>query len=887
MNTRTVRPGDLERDLVGRLAALNDDVEARRRSRAHRRSTKARPRRGRARLSGFLAVVALLALGAQAVWADGGTLDVQVDNATQYAVDTTDEGAIVEYIGKDNVDFGASGSGIFESFVQIQDTPKEEGYNTDGVSEFDTGSSPTFNHAVLVSEIPTVTCASIDGSETASGLCWELFADINDSNANDPNAAQIQLTDLEVWFTADNEITGYDQGGTGFGADGSKVYDFDGLVLINDVNSGSGRGDLRYLIPIESIAIPADCGFGDSDCATYFILYSEWGETDPAGDFISDSGFEEWKVKRYPFVEVEKTAVAEFTRTFGWTIDKTVDPAEWDLFEGDTGTSEYTVTVDKDAGTDTDPAVSGTITITNTSDRDAIITSVTDEISGGPTAGDVDCGAGVTFPYELDEGDTLVCTYTADLPDATDQTNTATVTLAEGTVFTGEADVDFGDPTTVVNDTINVDDSVEGDLGEFSDDGSASYETTFACDADEGTHENTATIVETDQTASASVTVNCYDLAVTKDADESFTRTYEWTIDKSSDDPAELTLNPGESYSYPYEVTVDVSGSTDSDFAVSGEIHVDNPAPIDAVITDVSDIVSTAIAADVDCGVTFPYTLVAGDTLECTYETDLADGADRTNTATATNQNYDFDSAGVGTESGTTDYSGSADVDFDGVVPSAVDDCIDVTDTLQGALGTVCVGDTLPKTFSYSRTIQPTEEDCDGLTIMNTASFVTDDTGATGDDDWTVVVTVPCEEGCTLTQGYWKTHSDYGPAKKSDPTWDLLAGGLGPDTTFFLSGQTWYEVFWTSPKKGNAYYNLAHQYMAAKLNLLSGATSTAGVDAAITWAETFFSTYTPSNWPKALKTTIVQNAGVLGSYNEGLTGPGHCDEDATARRANR
>jgi hypothetical protein len=58
------------------------------------------------------------------------------------------------------------------------------------------------------------------------------------------------------------------------------------------------------------------------------------------------------------------------------------------------------------------------------------------------------------------------------------------------------------------------------------------------------------------------------------------------------------------------------------------------------------------------------------------------------------------------------------------------------------------------------------------------------------------------------------------------------------------------------------------------------------VDNAIAWAENFFSTYTPTNWPKGLKNQIVQNAGVLGSYNEGLTGPGHCDEDATASAAN-
>ena len=103
-----------------------------------------------------------------------------------------------------------------------------------------------------------------------------------------------------------------------------------------------------------------------------------------------------------------------------------------------------------------------------------------------------------------------------------------------------------------------------------------------------------------------------------------------------------------------------------------------------------------------------------------------------------------------------------------------------------------------------------------------------------------------CENGCTLTQGYWKTHSTYGPASKPDATWNLLPGGLGPDTVFFLSGDTWYEVFWTAPA-GNAYYNLAHQYMAARLNVLDGASaSLKSADGAIATATTLFETYTPA-----------------------------------------
>jgi hypothetical protein len=145
-------------------------------------------------------------------------------------------------------------------------------------------------------------------------------------------------------------------------------------------------------------------------------------------------------------------------------------------------------------------------------------------------------------------------------------------------------------------------------------------------------------------------------------------------------------------------------------------------------------------------------------------------------------------------------------------------------------------------------------------------------------DSHTVDVSVPCVIGCTLTQGYWKTHSDRGPAPYDD-AWKNL-GALEEDTPFFLSGATWYGVFWTAPA-GNAYYNLAHQYMAAKLNLLNGAATTPAVTAAISSAEVLLGSKTPAQ-VAGLKGTAkapwVAAAGTLGQYNEGLIGPGHCSE---------
>lgn len=453
---------------------------------------------------------------------------------------------------------------------------------------------------------------------------------------------------------------------------------------------------------------------------------------------------------------VEKDANPAIEETYTWSIQKSVDPAEWELFDGETGTSEYTVSVEKTlAGTLY--SVSGTITITNPSEYvSAHLTGVTDSVSGVGAA-TVDCP--VSFPYDLAPLAQLVCTYDMTLPDATTRINTATVTTTgEIGGSSGTADVDFsGVNPTVVNDEIDVDDT-NGGSWHFSDSGSVTYEKTFDCEGLSYTndhasysHQNTATIRGTAMQDDANVDVDCYRLSAGKTADTSFDRTYVWDIEKDGSTRT-LYLEPGETASVDYEVTVSLGTPMDHDFSVSGTITVHNPAPIAATINSVSDAISGVGAATVDCGVAFPYTLAAGGDLVCTYDSALPSGTERTNTATATQQLYDYDKDKVATPDGTKDYSGDAAITFDANSPdNVIDDCIVVYDTFAGFLGTVCVNDA-PETFLYSRQVGPYPRSECGTPkyIDNTASFTTDDTQATGDDPWTVTVNVPCpvpEEG--------------------------------------------------------------------------------------------------------------------------------------------
>jgi hypothetical protein len=578
-------------------------------------------------------------------------------------------------------------------------------------------------------------------------------------------------------------------------------------------------------------------------------------------------------------VSVSKTAETSFTRTWQWQIDKSVAPAHWELFTGDTGTSRYTVAVARTGYTDSGWAVHGTISIHNPSPMNATIASVSDLITGsgiGSIGPAVNCGVG--FPYALGSNQTLECTYATALPDGAGRTNTATVATT-GTVGggSGSAAVTFGDPTTQVNASIHVADS-NGGSWQFGDSGSVSYDRAFQCPG--GVYGNTATIVETGQSDSASVSVQCYNLTVTKDARTALDRDWEWTIVKTADQQV-LTLTPGQQFLVNYQVDLSAA-SADSNWSAHGTIQVHNPHPTRAaVLLGVADVVGGGIDALVNCGVGFPYALAPGADLSCTYTVDLPSAATRTNTATATRQAFAYGPDGSGTPAGTTSASGTAMVDFSNASVSSFDECVDVTDSLQGALGTVCAANA-PKSLTYSRWVGPfaSPGECGDRNVNNTAAFTTNDTGATGDDSWTVLVHVVCQQGCTLTPGYWKTHSRRGPAPYDD-TWTQL-GPLQENKVFFLSGKTYYQALWQAPA-GNAYYILAHAWIATTLNGLNGASMPAEVQSAWNEATTLFQAWTPAQIAaqkgnQQPRKRMLELAGLLDMYNNGLLGPGHCSE---------
>jgi len=124
----------------------------------------------------------------------------------------------------------------------------------------------------------------------------------------------------------------------------------------------------------------------------------------------------------------------------------------------------------------------------------------------------------------------------------------------------------------------------------------------------------------------------------------------------------------------------------------------------------------------------------------------------------------------------------------------------------------------------------------------------------------------PPPPGCTFTLGFWKNHTSVWPS------------GFDPNDSFFLSGTTWLGAL-STPPKGNAYYILSQQYVAAVLNGGSGASAPANVQNAVAGATAFFTANAPTPAPSgSVRAQLITWANLLDQYNNGLVGPGHCPD---------
>lgn len=155
-------------------------------------------------------------------------------------------------------------------------------------------------------------------------------------------------------------------------------------------------------------------------------------------------------------------------------------------------------------------------------------------------------------------------------------------------------------------------------------------------------------------------------------------------------------------------------------------------------------------------------------------------------------------------------------------------------------------------------------------------SIKLDINGSIGFDNLRFCVTPPPPPtGCTRTQGYWKTH---GPDPKGNNSneWDVTSMMLGNVT---YSAAELLAIFNTQPKKGNGLVSLAHQLIAAKLNIANGAGYTPQVTNAIAAADALIgNAVIPPKGSGFISASTTQALNdILTSYNEGKLGVPHCN----------
>lgn len=119
---------------------------------------------------------------------------------------------------------------------------------------------------------------------------------------------------------------------------------------------------------------------------------------------------------------------------------------------------------------------------------------------------------------------------------------------------------------------------------------------------------------------------------------------------------------------------------------------------------------------------------------------------------------------------------------------------------------------------------------------------------------------------CTYTQGFWKNHPGVWPVA------GLTLGSVGYTQAQLLA-------IFSQPAAGNGLISLAHQLIAAKLNIANGANPTAAA-AAIASADALIGALVvpPVGAGYLAPASTSGLTQTLDDYNNGIIGPGHCGQ---------
>ena len=169
-------------------------------------------------------------------------------------------------------DFSATGSGVVNAFLRVQNHGSEQGYNH------------SLGHNVPWDTKPGIHTHDIQMQDLVVAMFndqefYQFLLDVNESNGQDNE--YLQLTNVQI-FTRDSAITSADESLDHLGTlrfNNDVGPDGDTTVNLNyNLNPGSGAGDMFLYVPISLFAgtMPSD----------FVYFYSQLDNT--------DAGFEEW-----------------------------------------------------------------------------------------------------------------------------------------------------------------------------------------------------------------------------------------------------------------------------------------------------------------------------------------------------------------------------------------------------------------------------------------------------------------------------------------------------------------------------------------------------------------------------------------------------------------
>ena len=526
------------------------------------------------------------------------TVTAFASHGSQY-IDLTTVGAQVTH---NNVIFaagvGPAGTGQFDPFLTVSpggSTPTEVGYNSDAQGAGTTDDTVQYGgnrtHTLRASAIPPTVVGGIEYRE--------FSLDGNDQGSDD----FMSIDNIEVYIDTQAGIKGYTDGagctpGTFTVGDSApaatQIYCLDAgqdvtvLMKTQGLSSGSGQSDITVLIPAS--IFPAECNYGSTTCNKWVTFWFEAGFagslsagagcTSQPCNYDVTSGFEEWRTRKLPVVNIQKTANPSLNRSFDWTVKKYVSTDDSctagfldaqdaasalniNLFNGQSDTVCWKIEPDRGAPVDSNQQLTGTITLHNptgpgepvTAPIPVTVNTLTDVVSTGSGVVTITCPGGL--PQTLDPaskqgqntipGETLVCTYSSALASSAAGTNTATANVDNGTApdipySTGPVAFDPAAGTiNLIDESASLDDDRKpsGFPQTFTNtdpnNTPITYTESLSCPSSR-TVSNTAVLTELDTSTVRSdpafVSITCNTLSVSKNASTTFTRTFDWTVKK-------------------------------------------------------------------------------------------------------------------------------------------------------------------------------------------------------------------------------------------------------------------------------------------------------------------------------------------------------------------